>query len=74
MCKGMINFIDDPRQVTETTQNHKHKKSNEDVEGVWIRNQIVNLIPRGIGKIFPNLEYLGIHTQVEEVISSTCQS
>jgi hypothetical protein len=39
---------------------HKAKKTSADVEGIWFEDTTVHFIPRGIGKIFPNLKSFGI--------------
>ncbi|CRL03192.1 CLUMA_CG016786, isoform A [Clunio marinus] len=70
-CTGRIDFIGDPKNVSNVSQNHIEGRNNIDVLGIFVENQTLGFLPRNIDNFFPNLESLVFrHTRIENLFPS----
>jgi Leucine-rich repeat (LRR) protein len=65
-CNGTASF-EHSRKLTAASQNHKLSFNDEYVTSLIFHYQVIKFVPRGIGKISPNLESLFMDTQLEEI-------
>ncbi|KAG5668810.1 hypothetical protein PVAND_016734 [Polypedilum vanderplanki] len=50
------------RTITKINASHNHRKSNKDVDSVWIHDTIVNFFPKNLEEFFPDLIAISITT------------
>lgn len=70
-CNAKINFIvdSDQNKVTNVTLNHKEGKTNNDVDFLYLGEQNLTTLPKGIEKFFPNLKGINLTKNKVKVIT-----
>lgn len=68
MCTAKVIFVGDSRVITAVSTNHLSGRSNSDVRGLLIENQVLGLVPVNISGFFPNLEAISLNNcDLEEI-------
>jgi hypothetical protein len=69
-CDGKVLYLGDEKIINEVSRNHLEGKTNNDVIGLWIRDQRVGFIPLFITSFFPNLKLFTISNCGLKTVSS----